>query len=317
MSTRYLFFALDSPFSRPVLQTLLDARHPPDALILPNPDRTAPPIPLPLLSNFTPNFLPLSSSGEPTLAQIAAKHKIPILTIGSFRHSLAIQIVRNLHPDLFVTVCFPRLIPPDWLAIPRGGSLNLHPSLLPAYRGLEPLFWQFFFGETRTGVTLHFMDEKADTGDIISQAAVTFPDGITIAEAETLLAKAGGELVRQVLSQPHQIPRTPQPEAGASYHSHPTSEDLIIPTTWAARRAYNFLRAAWEWGPFEIVDHASSTCWRVQEALRFAPGRKPDSPAGREGAVIWVQFADGAVQCMVSLAHTRKLDTGHWSSHPN
>ncbi len=308
----YLLFALDSPFSRPVLQTLLDAGHPPAALILPNPDRNAPLRPFPHTSNtahihnsqLTIHNSPFSS---PSLTQTAAAHHIPLLTLGNLRHPDALAALRAYQPDLLLTACFPRLLPREILAIPRLGSLNLHPSLLPAYRGPEPLFWQFYFGETRTGVTLHWMDAHADTGDLVFQAEVPFPNGISLSQAETLTAEAGGALIRRALSAPEQLPRTPQPfdneqkrlsaqdAPTVSYQPRPTSEALVIPTTWGAKRAFNFLYAARDWGPFEIIDSESGQRLRVREAVEFVQGSATAAPRAGEREA-WVRFADGLVR---------------------
>lgn len=297
----YIILALDSPFSRPVFQTLIEAEHPPAALILPNPDRAAPLAPLhphpptPLHSSLP---FPLISPA-PSLSTLASLHTIPLFTLGNLRHPDALAALRAYEPDFLITACFPRLLPPEMLAIPRIACLNLHPSLLPAYRGPEPLFWQFYYGETHTGVTLHWMDENADTGDLLAQAEVPFPDGISLSDAETLTARAGGELLCRALSHPEQLPRTPQPQQGASYHPRPTSDALVIPTTWPARRAYNFLRAARAWGPFEITHHGSGKRLRVREAVAFESGAGAVTPRQTGEGGVWVQFTDGVVYVRV------------------
>jgi methionyl-tRNA formyltransferase len=286
----YSLLALDSPFSRPVLQTLLQAGLPPAALILPNPNRTALPTPLPPLTSSPLHLL----SPALSLTQTASCHHIPLLTFGDLRHPDALAALRAYQPDLLITACFPRLLPPEMLGIPRLGCLNLHPSLLPAYRGPEPLFWQFYYGETHTGVTLHWMDEHADMGDIVSQAEVPFPDGISLAQAERLTAQAGAELLLRALGDPEQLPRTPQ--TGGSYHPHPISDDFAIPTTWTVKRAFNFICAARNWGPFEIVASALGQHFRVREALGFEEGWEAATPREPGGEEVWVRFADGVVK---------------------
>lgn len=309
MSPTSLLLALDSPFSRPVLQSLLDAGFPPAALLLPNPDRTAPPIILPPNEPSTLTLTPHTTS----ISHLASQHPLPLLTLGDLRHPDTLAALRTYQPDLLITACFPRLLPPEMLAIPRLGGLNLHPSLLPAYRGPEPLFWQFYFGETRTGITLHWMDEHADTGDIVFQADVPFPDGVSLAQAEMLSAQAGGELLCRALADPEHLPRTPQPSktsevrqpnyaqpsapgaGNARYHPRPAASDLVVPTSWTARRAYNFLCAARDWGPFEMVDVQSGQRFRVREAVGWEAGSRPVTPPKTGKAVIGVRFADGVV----------------------
>jgi methionyl-tRNA formyltransferase len=293
----FLLLSLDSPFSRTVLQTILDVGHPPAALILPNPDRTASLASFPALTNQpTDQLLPTQLPNTNTLTQTASLHQIPLLTLGSLRHPGALAALRANKPDFLVTACFPRLLPADMLAIPRVGCLNLHPSLLPAYRGPEPLFWQYYFGETRTGVTLHWMDEGADTGDLLAQAEVPFPDGISLAEAETRTALVGGALLARALADPQARLRIPQPAQGGSAHPRPTADSLVISTAWTARRAFNFLCAARAWGPFEIVEEGSGQRLRVRGALGWGhgAGTMPLFQTGEEGVA--VRFTDGVVQ---------------------
>ena len=102
-------------------------------------------------------------------------------------------------------------------------------------------------GERRAGVTLHFLDEGVDSGDIVAQTAFTWPDGISEGELEQRCAEAGAELVltavRQ-LAQGDQLSYRPQPTEGSSYFPWPAEPDFVIPTDWEVRRAFNFLRAA-------------------------------------------------------------------------
>ncbi|MCB9135366.1 MAG: hypothetical protein H6636_08060 [Anaerolineales bacterium] len=303
MSATFILLALDSPFSRPVLQTLLDAGHLPAALLLPNPARAAPLASLPPLANRQTNqLLSVVTTSQDSLSQTAAQHNIPLLTLGNLRHTDALAALRAYQPDFLVTACFPRLLPAEMLALPRVGCLNLHPSLLPAYRGPEPLFWQFYFGETHTGVTLHWMDEGADTGDLLAQAEVLFPDGISLAQAEKLMAHAGGTLLCRALSAPDQLPRVPQPARGASAHSRPTADALAIPTTWEARRAFNFLRAAEAWGPLEVVDAGGDAAvaarrLRVWRAVGWDEGS--GTGTAERGEKRWdVQFVGGRIEIL-------------------
>ncbi|MCD6413465.1 MAG: hypothetical protein J7L54_04910, partial [Elusimicrobia bacterium] len=75
--------------------------------------------------------------------------------------------IRRLNPELFVIVYFGKILPSEILSIPPKGALNIHFSLLPKYRGPAPVEWAVFNGEKKTGITLFFVNEKADEGDII------------------------------------------------------------------------------------------------------------------------------------------------------
>jgi len=315
-SMRIVFMGMTGEFSRIPFQALLDARANVAGLIIPRPsaDRDGPRWLDP--SSSSPSGLPLLSSPvAPNVVHLATSAGIAILEVGSLSDPRSLAALDSLAPDLICAACFPWLLPPAWLECPSLGCLNLHPSLLPAYRGPAPLFWQFRAGEQPTGVTLHFMDEGADTGDIVSQVEVSFPDGITGLEADRLTAEAGARLVMEALAPPHPLasppdrtfpggrggglPRRPQPEAGASYQSRPSRSDLAIPISWTARRAFNFIRGAGEWGPFEIV--VGGGRFRVSEALTYSPDARLGQPYRREGGELWVEFEGGVVRMTATL----------------
>src|ERR1051326_2814852 len=97
-------------------------------------------------------------------------------------------------PDFICVPCFSLRFARSILDIPRLGSLNVHPSLLPAHRGPVPLFWVFRQSLQQTGVTIHLMDEGMDTGDILAQSVIEISDGISYAELELRCAARGGEI---------------------------------------------------------------------------------------------------------------------------
>lgn len=84
----------------------------------------------------------LASPVQPDIRHEAWKHGIPVLQVGRLSDEAALAAAASLRPDLICVACFPRMLPAGWLAQPELGCLNLHPSLLPAYCGPAPLFWQ-------------------------------------------------------------------------------------------------------------------------------------------------------------------------------
>jgi methionyl-tRNA formyltransferase len=291
-NSRLVFMGMGGRFSLIPLRALLAAGANVAAVIVPaegerfaglRPLRPTapPPSELPLL------FSPVASN----IINLAWEKGIPVFEV-SRPDGESLAGLQALQPDLLCVACFLRLLPAGWLACPPLGGLNLHPSLLPAYRGPVPLFWQLRAGESQTGVTLHFMDEGADTGDIVAQTAVPLPDGISGMQAEQLLAEAGARLFVENLRRP-MLPRRPQP-AIDSYQPVPGAADGLIPTTWRARRAHNFIRGAAEWGPF-VID-AGGKLLVVQEAVGFDPAGVLGEPYRvGEGGQIWVQFSPGVL----------------------
>lgn len=231
-----------------------------------------------------------------SIIHLAWEHAIPVWQVARLSDPPTLALLANLQPDLLVVACFPSIFPASVLQLPRYGCLNLHPSLLPAYRGPAPLFWMARQGERQAGVTLHFMDQGADTGDIVAQTAFAWPEGISGPELERHCAAAGGELLVAAvkeLSQTGQLPRRPQPSEGSSYFSWPADEDLLIPTSWEARRAFNFLRAAADW-PLEIA--AGEERFPVSRALGYVSDQVLGQPYRCEGDEIWIQFQSGVLR---------------------
>ncbi|HMT21578.1 MAG TPA: formyltransferase family protein [Promineifilum sp.] len=191
-----------------------------------------------------------------------------------------------------VVACYSRRIPTAALALPRHGILNLHPSLLPAYRGPTPVFWQLRDGAP-TGVTVHYLGEELDAGDIAAQAECPLPDGINEGEGEGILMTAGLELLRGVLDDLARgiIRRRPQPPGG-SYFGFPRESDFILPTTWSARRAFNFMRGTTGRGQLYPVE-LSGRVERLALADHYEPDLELDRPSVRHGRHILIRFSPG------------------------
>jgi len=205
---RIVFFGMNGAFTETVFQTLLDEGHTPAGVILPHPvPQGGHPIvsPHPALAGGGILIPP-----KPRMSYLAGKAGIQTLWVNDLHHPKARHTFERMAPDLVVIACFHRILPRGWLRVPRWGCLNLHPSLLPAYRGPSPLFWQFRAGERTTGISLHWLDARVDTGPLAAQAAVPLPEGCTMTETDRLMGAAGARLLLPLLANPAAIPRIPQ-----------------------------------------------------------------------------------------------------------
>ena len=99
---------------------------------------------------------------------VATAHTIPVYQPEKARNPDFVRTLKRLAPDVIVVAAFGQILPQTILDIPPCGTINLHPSLLPKYRGAAPIQWALIKGETETGVTLMLLDAGEDTGDIIS-----------------------------------------------------------------------------------------------------------------------------------------------------
>jgi methionyl-tRNA formyltransferase len=241
-SLQIAFFGMRCAFSVPPLAALIDAGHDIAAVILPGA-----PFGPPVGPQLTTPAIRISLENQPgdNIESLAAHSGVQVLKINDLRQPEAIAAIAQLRPDVIVAACFPVLIPPAILEIPRLGGLNVHPSLLPRGRGPEPLFWTFRHGERETGVSIHLMDCRFDSGPIVRQERVEVPSGVRIPAFEQQLAKLGGRLLIAAIEDLSAGRATPIPQDDrlATHAPFISSKDYEIPTNLPAKWAYNFALA--------------------------------------------------------------------------
>jgi methionyl-tRNA formyltransferase len=124
--------------------------------------------------------------------------KIPLLEIDSFKDDQVRQI-GDLNPDLLVVASFGLIIPKWFLGIPTIGAINIHPSLLPRYRGPSPIQWAIRNGERETGVTIMKMNERMDAGDILRQETIQIGEADDSETLSDQLSMRAAEILPDVL----------------------------------------------------------------------------------------------------------------------
>ena len=229
--------------------------------------------------------------GPEDAVALATATGLPVFELGPLDHPSALAVLDALAPDLVCVACFPRRLPSAWRERPGLGAVNIHPSLLPAYRGPVPLFWQLRAGERRTGVTVHFVDEGLDTGDVVAQAEMPLAEDMRREEAERQLAAEGARLLADALAHPS-LPRRPQGDEGASRQGWPGDADRVIPTSWPARHAFRFIQGAAAFAPFTIDTGEERLA--VERALEVLEGDASE-PIRREGGRLFVRFTPGVL----------------------
>lgn len=116
---------------------------------------------------------------SPPIKILAQKLGLPILQTENIKDQSFIEHVCELNPEIIVVAAFGKILPKAIIDLPSLGCLNIHPSLLPKYRGAAPINWAIIKGETKTGISIMLMDEGMDSGDILMQ------DETSISEQET------------------------------------------------------------------------------------------------------------------------------------
>lgn len=277
---RVLFLGMQSDFSHPSLRALLVAGVEICAVVLPTaqnePDgpalrRLEPPTRRRALLPVNQSFLHTS------VQQLSWERALPLWEAARLDDPSVAEFFASLQPDLICVACFPRFIPPALLSIPRLGSLNVHPSLLPDNRGPEPLFWTFRLGQEQTGVTIHLMDAELDSGPILAQETLAVPEGISYSELEQQAADLGGKLLVKVVTDlmSGQTRLRPQDENQSHYYPFPSNQhgrdDFVIhPAQWDARHVYNFICGVKDWGePLTLVADTELTLL-VEDVLDYS-----------------------------------------------
>ena len=118
------------------------------------------------------------------------------------RDGTALELIRSLAPELTVVAAYGRILPEDILAAPKLGSINVHSSLLPKYRGAAPINWAVINGDTETGITTFFLKHEIDTGEVIQQVRVPIAELKAYLEekfADVLATKNKGQIMKAVM----------------------------------------------------------------------------------------------------------------------
>ena len=166
-----------------------------------------------------------------------------------------IEKVKSLNIDAAVVCSFNYKVPKALMNATKDGFINVHPSLLPKYRGANPYSRVIMNGETETGVTIHFMDESFDTGDIIAQKPYHIHSKATMGTIFNDLNFIGIELLLQVLQayETQPMPRIPQPKGNFISGKGLSDKELFIDYTKSAEEIERFIRAL---NPFLLASTA-------------------------------------------------------------
>jgi len=131
---------------------------------------------------------------ESPIKQFAKKNDLKILQPNNLKDQNFINLIRSFKPDLIVVVAF-RMLPEILWKIPKYGTINVHASLLPEYRGAAPINWAIINGESQTGVSTFFINNKIDTGDIIDQSLIEINTNENAADIHDRLMELGGNIL--------------------------------------------------------------------------------------------------------------------------
>ncbi|UXS67145.1 methionyl-tRNA formyltransferase [Staphylococcus chromogenes] len=185
----------------------------------------------------------------PPVKKVAMAHDVPVYQPEKLSDSETLNTLLNMEYDLIVTAAFGQLLPKALLDHPKYGAVNVHASLLPKYRGGAPIHQAIIDGESETGVTIMYMVERLDAGDMIAQQALPIEDQDNVGTMHDKLSKLGTKLLSDTL--PSILngtnPRTAQDDAKASFASNIQREDEWIDWSQDARTIFNHIRGLSPW----------------------------------------------------------------------
>ena len=154
-------------------------------------------------------------------------YQVPVVGSTDVNSPETIRQIKAWQPDLVLSIYLNQLIKPELIHLPTQGTLNIHPALLPHNRGLWPYFWVIANGDRETGVTIHWVDEKFDTGDLLLQEKITIEPADTLTSLQYKSSVVGADMLVQAveLVAAGNPPRLPQNPGQASYYSMPDPAD--------------------------------------------------------------------------------------------
>lgn len=224
----------------------------------------------------------------------ALAHGIPVLQPNRIKDEAAIEELRAYHADIFVVAAFGQILSKEILDMPKYGSVNVHASLLPKYRGAAPIQWAIINGEKETGVTIMQMDAGIDTGDMILKTIVPITRNETGASLHDKLAVAGAALCTEVLDiiEAGNITLIPQNDEEATRAKMLTKSLGHIKFEQSAVQIERLIRGLNSWpSAYTILHDKVLKIWRAGVTDRKSIGR-PGTVAEVTKQAIFVNTGD-------------------------
>ena len=193
--------------------------------------------------------------------------------------------------NLLLVACFPYKIPPA--IYQTFCCLNIHPSLLPSYKGPSPLFWQLRHNHATLGVSLHYLSEQWDSGEILTQKAFVREPG---ADEYTLISQAA-EVAKDLLLEALRG-RTQSVDSSVSHGSYfraPEDQDFCITPDWEVQHAYDFLRGTQSWQHNYRFQARDGSVFYLRDAIEAVAGLNMERPYLKIHNQVQLQLKDGTI----------------------
>jgi methionyl-tRNA formyltransferase len=208
----------------------------------------------------------------------AEKLGIPVFQPERIKQSEELQTILQLKPDLIVTAAFGQILPLELLTAPKFGCINVHASLLPELRGGAPIHYAIIQGKEKTGVTIMYMAEKLDAGDILTSVEVPILEDDNVGTMHEKLSKAGAKLLSETIPKLLKNELTPivQDEEKVTFASNIQREQEKVDWTQSGEVIYNHIRGLNPWPvAYTLLKGTVLKIWQSKKILnenKAAPG---------------------------------------------
>lgn len=276
-AVRTVFMGTPS-FAVPALRALAEAGHAP-RLVVARPDR------------------PAGRGGKPRAPAVkteAERLGAPVFQPESFADADAVATLAAVEPDLIVVAAYGRILPRAVLALPRRGILNVHPSLLPRWRGPSPVAAAILAGDARTGVSIMELTARMDAGPVVAARAFPIEPADTTGALEARLAQAGADLLAETLPGwlAGETRAAPQDESRATVCRLLTKADGHLRADMTAAEAERAVRACDPW-PGAFVRYAGARLAIRRAHVEPSDGTLAPGDLTRAGAIPAIAFREG------------------------
>ena len=215
---------------------------------------------------------PVGRSGKvkyPPIKEVALENDIDVMQPNKIKEAL--EDIKKINPDLIITCAYGKILPKELLEIPKLGCINVHASLLPKLRGGAPIHHAIIDGYTQTGITIMYMSEQMDAGDIINQKAINIEEEDTAETLHDKLSIIGKELLLEtlpsILNKTNE--RTVQDSSEVTYGLNISREDEKIDFSKKKTELYNQIRGLNSW--------PGAYCYFEDKILKVWKSRKTDN----------------------------------------
>ncbi len=280
-------------FALPSLEALIKSPHSISAVVT-NPDRPGDKLRL----------------NVPPVKQLALSAGLKVLQYSNIRKE-GVEDIRNIAPDLMVTAAFGQILSEELLTLPRFGVINVHGSLLPAYRGASPVQQAILNGDSITGITIMRTAYAVDSGDIILQKSTEIKEDETAGELFERLSKLGASALIEAIGliEKGEAVYVPQNHSVATFCRMLTKESGLIDFSKGTNELHNFIRALNPWPTaYTYLDDKIFKIWRIEKlnsGVNALPGTVLVSNS-KDG--ITVQTGDGIAKLAeVQLSGGRRM----------